>query len=114
MFRDHLENSARDLESPLGRLVWVGRCADHYRFALEKREMPVASVTKRAAQNIGRVVLDENGSFKREPGRKIRERFAECFAHFVVIRSALHNVAVRIPGVAIGAAESASDVRVDG
>ena len=114
MLSENLENSSRDLESSLGRLIWIGRCSDHNRLPLEECQMSLASITKRATQNLGRVVLDENISLEGEPRRKIRERFAKCLSHFVVIRCAFHHVSMGVPRVAIRASERASDIRVDG
>ena len=114
MLSQHFQNTTSDLEATLGRLVRICRRADHYGFAREEREVLVASVTKRAAQNLGRVVLDENVALEREPGRKIGECIAQRFAHLVVTRRSLHHVAVRVPGVAVGAAERAADVGIDG
>ena len=75
--------------------------------------MLVASVAQRPAQNFGRVVLDENVALEREPWRELRERFAECFFHPVVVRGALHHVAMCVSRVAVSASESASDVGID-
>src|SRR5207248_4465650 len=61
-----------------------------------------------------RVVLDENISLEGEPRRKVRERFAKCLSHFVVIRCAFHHVSMGVPRVAIRASKRASDIRVDG
>src|SRR6266481_1140025 len=114
MLREYLENSACNPESSLGRLIRICGSADHDRLALKQLEVAIASEPERATQNLRRVPLDENIPLEGEPWRQPVVCLAEYVGHFLVGSCPLHDVAMGVAGVAIGAAERAADVRIDG
>ena len=97
--QQQLEDPAGEPELPLGGLVAVGGGADDQRMAAQPRGI------ERAGQHLGDVGLDQDALLERLPGG---HRLG------VVGAAALHGVAVGVARVAVGAAELAADVRIDG
>src|ERR1700686_5480019 len=114
MLGQPLQNSARDSESSLGGLVRIGRGSDDNRLALKELEVAVASEAEGAGEDLRCVPLHEDIVLEGEPGRQPVVRVAEGVGHFFVAGGALHYVAVGVAGVAVGAAEGAANVGIDG
>src|SRR2546423_7483384 len=113
MFGEHFENSSRDSESPLGRLIRISRSADDDGLALEQTKMTIAAESQSSAQDLGRVLLDEDVALEREPRWQFVVRFTEFLNHFVVVGGSFHHPAMGVSGVAVSAAERAADVGID-
>src|SRR6185295_12081826 len=102
MLSQDFKNSACHSVATLCRLVRIGCGADDDGLAIEKLEMPVTSKAQRPTEDFGRVALDEDVPLERQPGREIVVSLAQDLGHLLVGGRALHDIAVRVPRVAVG------------
>ena len=113
MLRQHVQNSTRDAESPLGRLIRIGCRSDHDGFTVEQLQVAIAAESQGPAQDFGCVLFDKDVALEGQPRRELVIRFAKCVDHFLICGGALHHPAVRVARVTVGASERAADVRID-
>ena len=105
VFGEDFQQRARQLEAALGRLVGIGRRADHDREAVDSCGVEVTP------EQCGGVLLDQDPSLeglrRGEHGGLARGR-----QWWTLVRSAVDGPAVRLAGVAVGTAELTADIGV--